>query len=92
MSAWGQLVGRGSGEWAPETAAAPAVCRGSRGDPARPSLEDVPLRHVCGLGAVLFQHADLPLLWPSAGLTSGLCLSPVSCLFSVLFKKGVGAV
>ena len=29
MSAWGQLVGRGSGEWAPETAAAPAVCRGS---------------------------------------------------------------
>lgn len=29
MSACGQLVGHGSREWAPETAAAPAVCWGS---------------------------------------------------------------
>ena len=29
MSPWGQLVGRGSGQWAPETVSAPAVCWGS---------------------------------------------------------------
>lgn len=29
MSVWGQLLGRGSGEWAPETVSAPDVCWGS---------------------------------------------------------------